>query len=109
MTGETVQRQVATDAWGQDNPDVRTLGTRPWFEGRVMISGAAKVFDSEGRVADAAAENRIRTFVEGLPGAAVRRGGQPRAATCTGRAATSPSRASSGAEAAGTIPRRSAD
>jgi NAD(P)H-dependent FMN reductase len=47
-------------------PVVRTLGMRPWFEGRVMVSGAGKVFDSEGRVADAATQDRLRTFVEGF-------------------------------------------
>jgi chromate reductase, NAD(P)H dehydrogenase (quinone) len=47
-------------------PVVRTLGMRPWFEGRVMISGAGKVFDSEGRVLDPATQDRIRTFVEGF-------------------------------------------
>jgi chromate reductase len=47
-------------------PVLRTLGTRPWFEGRVLISGAGKVFDSEGHLADAAARDRIRTFVEGF-------------------------------------------
>src|SRR5262245_13054682 len=47
-------------------PVVRTLGMRPWFEGRVMISGAGKMFDSEGRVTDAATQDRIRAFVEGF-------------------------------------------
>jgi chromate reductase len=47
-------------------PVLRTLGMRPWFEGRVLISGASKVFDSHGRVADAATQDRIRTFVEGF-------------------------------------------
>ena len=47
-------------------PVVRTLGMRPWFEGRVMVSGAGKVFDSEGRVIDPATQDRIRTFVEGF-------------------------------------------
>src|SRR5687767_12907922 len=40
-------------------PVLRTLGVRPWFEGRVGIPGAAKVFDSEGRVTDAATRDRI--------------------------------------------------
>jgi chromate reductase len=39
---------------------------RPWFEGRLVISGAAKVFDNNGRVADATTKARIRTFVEGF-------------------------------------------
>src|SRR5688572_16719084 len=47
-------------------PVVRTLGMRPWFEGRVLISGASRVFDGNGRVADAATQDRIRTFVEGF-------------------------------------------
>jgi NAD(P)H-dependent FMN reductase len=47
-------------------PVLRTLGMRPWFEGRVLISGAAKVFESEGGVADEATRHRIRTFIEGF-------------------------------------------
>jgi chromate reductase, NAD(P)H dehydrogenase (quinone) len=47
-------------------PVVRTLGMRPWFEGGVLVSDAASVFDSDGRVADAATQQRIRTFVEGF-------------------------------------------
>jgi NAD(P)H-dependent FMN reductase len=47
-------------------PVLCTLGMRPWFEGRVLISGASKVFDSDGRLADAATRDRIRTFVEGF-------------------------------------------
>ena len=47
-------------------PVVRTLGMRPWFEGRVNVSGAGKVFDTDGRVADEAIRERIRTFVEGF-------------------------------------------
>jgi NAD(P)H-dependent FMN reductase len=47
-------------------PVLRYLGMRPWFEGSVLISGASKVFDSDGRVADAATQDRIRRFVEGF-------------------------------------------
>jgi len=47
-------------------PVVRTLGMRPWFEGRVNVSGAGKVFDADGRVADEATRDRVRTFVEGF-------------------------------------------
>ena len=45
---------------------VRFLGMRPWFEGAVLISDAGRVFDSDGRVADAATRQRIRTFIEGF-------------------------------------------
>lgn len=47
-------------------PVLRTLGTRPWFEGRVQIAGAAKVFDSRGRIVDPATLDRVRAFVEGF-------------------------------------------
>ena len=47
-------------------PVMRTLGMRPWFEGRLAISGAGKVFDNDGRVLDPATQDRIRTFVEGF-------------------------------------------
>jgi len=47
-------------------PVLRSLGMRPWFEGSVLISEASTVFDRNGRVIDAAVQNRIRTFVEGF-------------------------------------------
>ena len=57
-------------------PVVRTLGMRPWFEGRVAISGAGKVFDNDGRVLDPATQDRIRTFVEGFAAFADRERGR---------------------------------
>jgi NAD(P)H-dependent FMN reductase len=45
-------------------PVLRSLEMRPWFEGRILISEASKVFDGAGRVADEATRDRIRTFVE---------------------------------------------
>ena len=47
-------------------PVLRFLGMRPWFEDRVLISGAASVFGSDGRVADLETRERIRVFVEGF-------------------------------------------
>ena len=47
-------------------PVLRTLGMRPWFEGSILIGGASKVFDEAGGVADPAAIERIRTYVEGF-------------------------------------------
>jgi NAD(P)H-dependent FMN reductase len=47
-------------------PVLRTLGTRPWFEGRVLIAGAAKTFDADGRIADDATRRRVQSFVEGF-------------------------------------------
>ncbi len=54
---------LAQAAW---LPVLRTLGMRPWFEGRVQIPAAAKAFDSDGRIADPATRERIRVFVEGF-------------------------------------------
>jgi NAD(P)H-dependent FMN reductase len=56
---------LAQAAW---LPVIRTLGMRPWFEGRVGIPGAAKVFDADGRVVDHALRERIGTFVAGFAG-----------------------------------------
>ena len=47
-------------------PVLRTLGMRPWFEGRLQVSGAGKVFDADGRVADPAMQERIGTFIAGF-------------------------------------------
>jgi NAD(P)H-dependent FMN reductase len=47
-------------------PVIRTLGMRPWFEGRLQIPEAGKLFDDGGRVIDPAMQNRIRAFVEGF-------------------------------------------
>jgi NAD(P)H-dependent FMN reductase len=54
---------LAQAAW---LPVLRTLGTAPWFEGRLGVSGAAKVFDKDGRVLDPAIEDRIKRFAEGF-------------------------------------------
>lgn len=47
-------------------PVVRTLGMLPWFQGRLMISGAAKVFDSSGAMVDEAIRDRVGKFIEGF-------------------------------------------
>ena len=54
---------LAQAAW---LPVLRTLGTRPWFEARLMISGAGQVFDTDGGVSDAKTRARVRAFVEGF-------------------------------------------
>jgi chromate reductase len=54
---------LAQAAW---LPVLRTLGMRPWFEGRLGISGAAKVFDAGGAIADEATLARVRAFIEGF-------------------------------------------
>ena len=47
-------------------PVIRTLGMLPYFEGRLQVSGAAKVFDASGTVVDAAIQERIEKFVAGF-------------------------------------------
>ena len=55
--------QLGQNAW---LPVLRTLGTAPWFEGRLMVSRAGQVFDGEGLIIDPAIEARLRTFVAGF-------------------------------------------
>jgi NAD(P)H-dependent FMN reductase len=45
-------------------PVWRILGVVPFFEGRVIVSAAAKVFDDSGRFVDAATAGRLREYVE---------------------------------------------
>jgi len=44
-------------------PVWRILGVLPFFEGRVIVSGAAKVFDDAGRISDPATDARVREYV----------------------------------------------
>jgi NAD(P)H-dependent FMN reductase len=45
-------------------PILRTLGTRPFFGKTLYVSGAAKVFDAEGRLIDAVLRERLRVYME---------------------------------------------
>ena len=45
---------------------LRTLGTRPWFEGRLMVSRAGGLFDDQGRLTDDATRARLRDFIAGF-------------------------------------------
>jgi NAD(P)H-dependent FMN reductase len=47
-------------------PVLATLGTSPWFGGRVRVSGAAKVFDANGTLIDDAVREQLKKFVEGF-------------------------------------------
>ena len=67
--------QLAQNAW---LPVLRTLGTAPWFEGRLMVARAGQVFDGEGRLVDAGIERRLGEFLAGFCAHAARRqGAQP--------------------------------
>jgi NAD(P)H-dependent FMN reductase len=45
---------------------LRTLETRPWFGGRLLVSRAATVFDAEGRLIDEGVKTRLREFLSGF-------------------------------------------
>jgi NAD(P)H-dependent FMN reductase len=47
-------------------PVLRTLGTAYWSGGRMLVPGAGKLFDGEGRLADEPTRARLKTFVEGF-------------------------------------------
>ena len=54
---------LSQDAW---LPVLRTLGTRPWFGARLMVSRADSVFDADGNLTDDALRERLRKFVAGF-------------------------------------------
>ncbi|MCX7567476.1 NAD(P)H-dependent oxidoreductase [Sulfitobacter sp. F26169L] len=54
---------LAQDAWLSV---LRTLGTRPWFEGRLMVSRAGSVFDDEGGMTDDTMRDRLKDFLAGF-------------------------------------------
>jgi chromate reductase len=47
-------------------PTLRTLGTKPWFGGRLMVSNADDGFDATGQLTDAALKERLRKFLAGF-------------------------------------------
>lgn len=54
---------LAQDAWW---PVLRTLGTRPWFEGRLMLGRARDLFDEDGNLTDAESQDKVEDFVKGF-------------------------------------------
>lgn len=54
---------LAQDSW---LPVLRTLGTRPWFSGRLMVARAGAVFDEDGRMTDERIRERLRIFLSGF-------------------------------------------
>ena len=69
---------LAQAAW---LPVLRTLGTRPWFGGRLLISGARNVFDEAGNIRDEETRKRLQTFIDGTRplfcGVRIRKPGNP--------------------------------
>ena len=47
-------------------PVVRTLGMRPWFDERLLVFEARKMFDSAGKLTDAHTRERMVKFVQGF-------------------------------------------
>jgi chromate reductase, NAD(P)H dehydrogenase (quinone) len=47
-------------------PVLRTLGTLPWFGGRLLVPRAAAVFDDTGNLKDAAIEEQLKQFLAGF-------------------------------------------
>lgn len=47
-------------------PVLRTLGTRPWFEGRLMVSRAGQAFDDKGNLTDEKTRAALREYLAGF-------------------------------------------
>jgi NAD(P)H-dependent FMN reductase len=47
-------------------PVLRTLGTKPWFGGRLLVSRAQTVFDADGKIMDDAVKKQLEKFVRGF-------------------------------------------
>ena len=45
---------------------LRTLRTRPWLEGRLMVSRAQGLFDDQGQLGDEKTREQLRAFVGGF-------------------------------------------
>ena len=47
-------------------PVLRTLGTQPWFGGRILVARAATVFDEAGNLKDSGLEEQLKQFLAGF-------------------------------------------
>jgi chromate reductase, NAD(P)H dehydrogenase (quinone) len=54
---------LAQNAW---LPVLRTLGTKPWFGGRLMVSRAGQVFNTAGEMADEKMKAQLQQFLQGF-------------------------------------------
>ena len=54
---------LAQNAW---LPVLRTLGTRPWFGGRLMVSRAGQVFNEAGEMVDERMKAQLQQFLHGF-------------------------------------------
>jgi NAD(P)H-dependent FMN reductase len=54
---------LSQNAW---LPVLRTLGTRPWFGAKLMVSRANKAFDADGALVDDAVRTQLRDYLAGF-------------------------------------------
>lgn len=54
---------LSQNAW---LPILRTLQTRPWFGGRMMVSRAGSVFDANGTLTDEPIKKQLQQFMQGF-------------------------------------------
>ncbi len=54
---------LSQNAW---LPVLRTIGTRPWFGARLLVSHAGDVFDPSGAIIDEKVREQLKRFVEGF-------------------------------------------
>jgi NAD(P)H-dependent FMN reductase len=54
---------LSQNAW---LPVLRTLETKPWFGGRLLLSRAATLFSAEGQLTDEPVKQRLREFLAGF-------------------------------------------
>jgi len=54
---------LSQNAW---LPVLRTLGTRPWFGGKLMVSRAGSIFDDAGALKDLAIRKQLQEFLAGF-------------------------------------------
>jgi chromate reductase, NAD(P)H dehydrogenase (quinone) len=47
-------------------PIFRTLRTRPWFQGRLLVSHADKTFNEKGELVDESIRTQLREFIKGF-------------------------------------------
>jgi NAD(P)H-dependent FMN reductase len=47
-------------------PVLRTLGTKPWFGGRLLVSRAQTVFDDHGKMTDETVRKQLEQFLHGF-------------------------------------------
>jgi chromate reductase, NAD(P)H dehydrogenase (quinone) len=56
---------LSQNAW---LPVLRTLGTKPWFGGRLQVSRAGNVFSAAGELTDDAIREQLRKYLAGFVG-----------------------------------------